>query len=65
MDPYQQRVMDEYRELGDKVTKLSAFLASTTKPILTTGELSRLKVQLSIMGAYREILASRIDAFGS
>jgi hypothetical protein len=63
LEPYQERVIAEKRDLDEKAERLNAFIASTDKPILPPGELSRLRVQSAIMDAYAEILSARIDSF--
>lgn len=63
MEPYQERVVAERRDLDEKAERLNAFIAMTDKSILPPGELSRLRVQSAIMDAYAEILSARIDSF--
>ncbi len=64
MQPHQLRVVDEQKELGDKVNKLTAFIE--TSPIfatLTGNEQSLLKGQLRAMRDYYTILGMRISLF--
>lgn len=63
MKPYQERVIEEKRDLDEKAHRLSDFLASTEKPLLPREELSLLRVQHAIMDAYAEVLAERISHF--
>lgn len=63
MAPHQQRVIEEKQELDERASKLAAFLTSTTKPVLSSGELSRLRIQRAIMDAYSTVLGERIEAF--
>lgn len=65
MQPHQQRVVDEKRELDDKIYKLTMFVNSTNFPNhVGFSEQARLKSQLGIMESYSDILGERIDAFG-
>ena len=64
MEDYQQRVIDEKKELNEKIMKLVAFLANPALlSRLTKGELRRLERQFVIMESYRDILNERILAF--
>ena len=63
MEAYQLRVVDERRELCDKITKLQTFLASDKLKTLPEDEQSRLKMQCHAMCLYAEILSARIAAF--
>lgn len=62
--PHQQRVMEEYRELGDRWNKLKDFI--NTNPMfekLAADEQGRLKHQAYLMGAYLTVLQQRFEAF--
>lgn len=64
MQPHQQRVIDEKKELDKKANALSEFIGHN--PIFDTidpEEQERLKVQNDIMWQYSEILGERIAAF--
>jgi septum formation inhibitor MinC len=64
LEPHQQRVVDEKKELDEKATKLSNFIG--TNPIFAgihPDEQERLKEQCEIMWQYSEILGKRIAAF--
>lgn len=66
--PHQQRVVDEKRDLDEKVVKLREFIDTEGKPgaIFTNlpgKEQLRLKAQLLHMTDYSTILADRIEAF--
>jgi hypothetical protein len=66
MQPHQQRVVDEKRELDSKLEKLMAFIASETGKIfsgLVTEERQRLTTQARIMKEYSDVLGDRIAAF--
>jgi hypothetical protein len=64
MQPHQQRVVDEKKELDDKLDKLKAFIE--TSPIfksLSADERGRLGKQFDVMAEYSSILSQRIAAF--
>jgi hypothetical protein len=64
-EDYQQRVIDEKKELDDKLKKLKrmrSFLKSATF-LLTEAQLELLKRQEKVMTEYSEILAKRIELF--
>jgi len=64
MEPHQQRVIDEQRELNDKLSKLSSFMATTSfVELVQMDERKRLIVQQAIMKKYNAILCDRIKAF--
>lgn len=66
LQPHQQRVVDEKKELDDKATKLSNFIGEN--PIfanIDAEEQERLKEQCEIMWQYSEILGKRIAAFAA
>lgn len=62
--PHQQRVLVEYVELGDKLTKLNGFLETDLFKSLPAAEQERMTVQRGAMGEYHGVLADRIAAFG-
>lgn len=64
MKPYQDRVVEEKRELDAKRDNLRAFLATDACACLPTREQMRLKQQFWVMTQYSEILGQRIEAFG-
>ena len=63
LSPFQQRVVDEKKELDERIVKLGAFLYSATFMSLPLAEVDRLAEQFSIMEEYSEILRKRIAAF--
>jgi hypothetical protein len=64
MQPHQQRVVDEKKELDEKLTKLNLFIAeSPTFTGLPDDEKSRLIAQKAHMEGYSDILGERIAAF--
>lgn len=63
MQPYQQRVIDEKRELDERGDKLDQFILSDKFQTLPAAERRLMEQQLSVMGKYSEILADRIAHF--
>ena len=61
MTAYQQRVLDEKRDLDEKARKLSEFIGlSQTFESIDPEEQELLKEQCEVMHEYSEILAKRI-----
>lgn len=65
MEPHQQRVIDEKRELDEKREKLLSFLNTDLFHGLDQAEKDRLRTQFQVMGVYSDILHQRISAFQS
>ncbi len=63
MQPFQQRVVDEKRELDDRLSKLQVFLAGGQFNGLDAAEKDRLCRQESLMSAYSNVLRDRIAEF--
>lgn len=63
MQPHQQRVVDEKRELDDKIQKLTAFFNTEIYRGLRSAEKRLLSNQLMHMNGYSEVLADRISLF--
>lgn len=63
LQPHQQRVVDEKRELDEKLSKLTAFGTTPTFAALPAEEQGRLNRQHAIMEEYSRILGERIEAF--
>jgi len=63
MQPHQQRVVDEKRELDEKLTKLDAFGRTELFASLPADEQGRLNSQHSLMERYSAVLGERIAAF--
>lgn len=63
--PHQQRVVEEKRELDEKLQKLKAFIssASFTAIVQDEAERGRLVCQEKIMNDYSAVLGERIAAF--
>jgi hypothetical protein len=60
---YQQRVIDEKRELDEKLDRLEKFMESVTCEGLCFSERMRLNNQRLYMRAYSRTLGERIEAF--
>lgn len=63
MEPYQQRVIDEKRELDQKIEKLDTFIKGEVYIQLSLMERRRLDQQLFLMGQLSSVLGERIKAF--
>ena len=63
MQPYQERVVIEHKELHDKIDKLIVFIDSDYFQSLDLIDQSLLKQQLDVMMQYRSILLKRINRF--
>ena len=63
MTDWQQRVVDEKKELDEKLVKLEAFLRSSPVGLVSPEELSLLDSQQTIMRSYSNILGLRIENF--
>lgn len=63
LEPHQQRVMDEERDLQSKIVALGKFIGGEIFAGLEQAEQHRLVVQLHVMQQYRAILRQRIEAF--
>lgn len=63
MQPHQQRVVDEKKELDDKLAKLVAFSGTPTYHGLPLAEQLRLHRQAWLMEQYSVVLGERIAAF--
>jgi hypothetical protein len=63
MQPHQQRVVDEKKELDAKLEKLMAFIQGSIFQTLKSDEQERLTRQSKLMDQYSGVLAERIEAF--
>ncbi len=63
LQPHQQRVVDESKQLLERLEKLRAFTDTGTFANLDHDEKHRLLRQLDAMGDYAQVLAERINAF--
>ena len=64
MEPHQERVIVEKRELDAKLDKLSEFIDSGKVDVLADKEeAARLRYQRCLMRAYSSVLFQRINSF--
>jgi hypothetical protein len=63
MEPHQQRVIDEHKELQEKLAKLIVFTQSPIYGNLDNAEQLRLSRQAKYMELYLSVLEERITAF--
>lgn len=63
MAPYQQRVVDEKKDLDERLAKLKAFVLTEVYRNLPADEQDRLSRQYDAMYSYSCILGERIAAF--
>jgi len=63
MQPHQQRVIDEKKELDEKREKLIEFMHGDVYATLDAIDQGLLMVQLVAMNNYSEVLGRRIDLF--
>lgn len=63
MEDYQQRVIDEKKELITKINNLTYFISTDTFELLPMEEQKRMIHQKIIMEKYINILTDRIDFF--
>jgi hypothetical protein len=63
MQPHQERVVTEKKELDEKIDKLSVFIKGDIYKALPGAEQMRLNVQLQAMNGYSNVLGERIAAF--
>lgn len=63
LEPYQERVIAETKELDIKIERLKNFLESKELQLLKHDEIERLHSQLNAMRLYRYALGDRIAHF--
>ena len=63
MEAYQERVVQELKDLQDKYDKLAAFMQQASYRALDKPEQARLAKQYVIMGQYIGVLKDRIAHF--
>lgn len=64
MTDYQNRVVEEKRELDAKIAKLAAFISGEVFPTIDVDQALLMRQQLSLMELYSTVLGSRIARFG-
>lgn len=60
MEPFEQRLIDEHKELEDRLNKLNKFLSTPTFDGLELTEKSLLLAQKACMTGYYEVLTVRL-----
>lgn len=65
MQPHQERVIAEKKELDERGDKLEQFILSDKFNSLPKAEQERMHWQLDVMGQYSEVLGERIAAFAN
>lgn len=69
VEPWQQRLYNERRELTGKIDKLRDFIEATNREdvfgTLDEAEQVRIQFQFSVMELYRGVISARIAAFES
>jgi hypothetical protein len=65
MQPYQQRVVEEKKELDEKIGKLAVFISASPFRSISEEEQLRMKEQIEVMKRYSQILEYRIAAFSA
>lgn len=63
MQDYQQRVVDEKKELDDKIAKLGSFVVSIKFLDVSLAERDLMVDQLKVMQQYSDLLRVRIELF--
>ena len=63
LEPHQERVVDEKRQLDEKIEKLTDFLRTPQAVDVPSAEVERLLSQLGIMHLYSRVLRDRIRHF--
>lgn len=63
IQPHQQRVIDEEKDLSEKLNKLQNFINDEVFSALPHGEQGRLREQADHMLGYRNVLLRRIENF--
>lgn len=63
MQPHEERVVQELKDLSEKLEKLTAFIDGEVYNSLPTLEQARLRRQFVVMQNYESILKERIDNF--
>jgi hypothetical protein len=60
MPDYVQRIMDEQKQLGERIDKLAAFIKTEKFIFLNSRQRTLMSEQLEVMKDYHEILACRL-----
>jgi hypothetical protein len=65
MQPHEQRVIEEQKELQEKLIKLDGFMGSHAFTVLETEDQKLLILQREYMANYNEVLCARIGRFAA
>lgn len=65
MQPHEQRVVAEQKELQEKLVKLDAFMEGQKFPDLEAVDRKLLILQREYMANYNEVLCARIERFAA
>jgi hypothetical protein len=65
MQPHEQRVVEEQKELQEKLVKLDDFMGSHTFTGLEAEDQKLLILQRDYMANYNEVLCARIERFAA
>lgn len=65
MQPYQQRAVDEMRDLGEKCDNLAAFILGEAFKTLPRDEQNRMRRQMAYMTLYLIVLSERVAVFAA
>lgn len=63
LEAHQQRVVEEYNQLANKLNALRSFLRTVKERDLSELEVDLLQQQYGIMAAYAKVLSERIELF--
>lgn len=61
--PHEERVIEEYQDLDEKVDKLTTFISKGKPSFISNEEWLRLVTQLAYMKPYLGVLKERTDNF--
>ena len=64
LEPYQERLLEETRELAIKLNKLNIFIAGDLFPKLSRAKKDLLYEQQRVMSSYVQILGKRLELEG-
>jgi hypothetical protein len=64
LEPHQERVVQEKRELDERLAKLTSFMDGPIYPTIDRDERFRIMHQRYVMREYSDVLGYRIAAFG-
>jgi hypothetical protein len=64
LQPHQERVLEEFAQLTERIGKLSQFLGTAVYRELSVIDRELLSEQLSAMSAYQRVLRMRLSVWG-